>query len=413
MSETNPFFINLAKSAQESSALEALRICNKGLFISEDYINSLTKHYQDWIKSQTGKEIQKSTDKYLKKFFDSETPKASYLIDGKKCLVGYLANETDNIWNELKPSESKVSRYQGELLDPEWFLHPKDPIFSKLPDIDFEFDSSKGSSVCFKLGGQAKNKEVKSKGAKSKEIKIDSASLNQLVKQLRAIKSPALKKHTLRDSLLPILAILNQAKAGRNSSIVPSEVIKKSPSLLLRSKSINIVLDQDNYIIGALNNSGKEFRQNLEKEILALQTKAPLTSIRSFTASKSIKKIRAHGMSLKLSPSFLMQFIKLLIRKKTKKGDKRFLSVKDVINKLVSLIHKSKEPSKELLKDLLKGRKQGNSIYKVNGKWVFVIKDKSELVTCFRIKDKKPKKANSTPLAESPQHQSSQIQAEG
>ena len=101
MSETNPFFINLAKSAQESEVLEALRICNKGLFISEDYIDSLAKHYQDWIKNQTGKEIQKSTDKYLKKFFGNESPKVSYLIDGKKCLVGYLANETDNIWNEF------------------------------------------------------------------------------------------------------------------------------------------------------------------------------------------------------------------------------------------------------------------------------------------------------------------------
>ena len=123
-----------------------------------------------------------------------------------------------------------------------------------------------------------------------------------------------------------------------------------------------------------------------------------------------------------------MQFIKLLIRKKLKKGDKRFLSAKDMVSKLVSLIHKSKDPSKDLLKDLLNGRNAGNRIYKVNGKWVFVIKDKNELVTCFRtkeirIKDRKSDKAlkadlaekdkATTPLAKSLQHQSSQIQAEG
>jgi len=396
MTETNPFFINLAKSVDEFEAKDSLRVCGNGLFVSENSISLLTKSYEAWIKNQTGKDIQKSTDKYLKKFFDSESPKTFYLIDGKECLVGYIASETDNIFNELKPSESNVPRYHGELLDPEWFLHPKDPIFSKLHGVTYESNSSKGSSICFEV--------------KNKKIKLSTANLNRFMKKIKEAR--VINHESLRQALGPLAKILNQAKASptKYCNIIPKSIVKKSPSLNLKWKTLSIILDKDNFIVGCFSNAGKAYRDSIDNEILSLQTKPPLTSVKSFTVSRSTMKIKAHGMSLKLSQAAFSQYMRLLKRKKLKKGDQRFLSIKSVITKLVNLIHKSREPNEELLNELLDGKSLRNRIYRVNGNWVFVIKDKSEIASCFRINlnqkgasnkkaNKKGKKPN--PLAES------------
>ncbi len=384
MTETNPFFINLAKSTDESEARKSLRICGSGLFVSENSISLLTKSYERWIKSQTGKEIQKSTDKYLKKFFNSEEPKTYYLIDGKECLVGYIASETENIFNELKPSETKVPRYHGELLDPEWFLHPKDPIFSKLRGVTYESNSSKGSSISFEV--------------KNKKIKLSTANLNRFMKKIKEAR--VINHESIRDALNPLAKILNQAKASptKYCNIIPKSIVKKSPSLNLKWKTLSIILDKDNFIVGCFSNAGKAYRDSIDNEILSLQTKPPLTSVKSFTVSSSSMKIKAHGMSLKLSQAAFSQYMRLLKRKKLKKGDQRFLSIKSVITKLVNLIHKSGEPNEELLKELLDGQSPRNKMYRVNGNWVFVIRDRSEITSCFRLntnkKDSNQKNSN-------------------
>ena len=392
---SSPFFLHLARKIGATEAKNTLRICNKGLFVSEDFAEQLAEHYQHWLKEQTGKDIQKASDKYIRKFFGSEQPKTFYLLDGKECFAGMIATESASLWKDIKPSESYIARYQGELLDPENFLHPKDPMLSKVEGVKIEFDPRKGSFFSF--------------AGKKNVVKIENNALVTFSKLLREL--PEVKKKfpkfsiALRETLEPIKTILREAKPlpRKLSRVIPAELAKKNPSLALSWGSITILLDKDSHLIGSFLSRGKSSRKMLETEVKALETKAPLTSIRGFTLNKQLGKIRARDLSLKLSPLALSQFIRLLTsRNNTKKPLPPFITANDVIFKLVSILTHAKDADEALRKELLQGRSPGNRLYRVSGGWIFLITDKTDLASCFRVRNQKSESTNKRAVSTEP-----------
>jgi hypothetical protein len=380
--EQDPFYLDLPNLIPQVELNSGFRHTRKGIFVSEDSEHSLISAYQKWLQEQTGKEKAKNEDKCRKRLYGTEDIKLFYLLDGKRCIPGHLLRGYAGEPSTPKKGKNSIPAYQGELLDPVAFLHPKDPFLQKMENVEYKFIPSVGSILYF--------------SSKKATTKVSFDKLQQFADVARASKD--LRKrfpeivYSLRDCIKPLKELLATArpKKGKAPSIIPNEFAKLKPSLALTHGSLTFLLDKDSNLLATYHSKGPAFRKRLLIEIEQLVTQHPLTSVKGFTLlkgkQKNLGKVRIKNASYQLEQNSFFHFLRLLLRSKSKNPLPHFITARDVMLRLISALRASKAPTEEVEKELTGGRRISGRSYRVSGKWVFVVSDKTNIAACFTRK---------------------------
>ncbi|MCB0325556.1 MAG: hypothetical protein KDD69_18370 [Bdellovibrionales bacterium] len=194
-----------------------VRVIRTGVFVHEDAVAAALSAYQQWLNTISGgTSSTKSVEKLRRRLFNTETPQLFYLLDGNRCLPGYLMPSGDE---PLSRDRLRALWSEAPLLDTREYLHPRDPILERLNGV---YPSAKGGE------GFGVDIEIE-----SGRIRVNEPVLRSFAKALRG---SALAKEfpdavqALRASIGPLQRALAQAKRipPKQRLLVPQAYVKGS-----------------------------------------------------------------------------------------------------------------------------------------------------------------------------------------
>ncbi|MCO6432184.1 MAG: hypothetical protein J5J00_15105, partial [Deltaproteobacteria bacterium] len=226
-------FISDVKRVFPAEFLNAsVRATPHGLFVEESSLGRIIEGYQSWLAQATAGEVVKSPGKCMKRLFGSTEPVRQYLIEGKQCLIGML------IKSEIAHAQSLgLPYFLGSLTSMREFIHPRDPIFSSLKNIEV-VNTSQGS--VYRLSSAGPNYDVPEERLRS--FASIAARSSIILRQ-----EPKLPE-SLAAALRALISMLEKSRAagGDKEILVPSRFSDQERYNFKILGSFTFVFDRNN-----------------------------------------------------------------------------------------------------------------------------------------------------------------------
>ena len=231
----------------------SIRVTPRGVFVEERGFHRLVEAYQLWLKNQTGGEVTKSTDKCIKRLFDTLQPPQYYLVEGKQCLLGFLVKCSIE-----QPQRYGIPFYLGSLLDTREYLHPRDPFLASMKNVEI-FHKPLG----LELKVPFKGKSIRLPA----EVLKDFAALAQNSSKLLE-KNPQAGR-SLRDSLMVVIRLLGKTReiSDKEPLLIPSRYRNKKDLKYFGLGSLVFVTERGGVLAGCYELRGKNFVLLVRNEV--------------------------------------------------------------------------------------------------------------------------------------------------
>ncbi|MFN8390304.1 MAG: hypothetical protein U0136_08450 [Bdellovibrionota bacterium] len=377
--KSDSFLDRLPELLKSHEIQSSFRLTKQGVFVDESAVPRLYEAYQQWLSKAAGEPETRTLEKCKKRFFGTEEPKLYYVLDGNRCLAGFLLR--DEITD---PKRIKLPVYQANLQDTLESLHHRDPFLSSLEKVKTRMTTHEGFVIELLCG--ARRFEVNEEGVR------EFAHVLRSSPRLLA-RFPDAKK-ALRYVLDPMRQVLEQAHAlsPTHSLLVPERLKSKPELTMLRAHGMTFAVQQQKKICGCFRTAGKSLARFLRKEIQTLQAlKTPEPPVRGLQLDSPkkhcIAKTWSEGISFHLQLRALILFLQQTERSpKLRKKLPPLFSVRDLLGRFVSLFRSSKPVDERAVLAIIGRRREALARYRRVGNWLFVIVDKNVIQSCLAVK---------------------------
>ena len=374
----------LPRFLRREDLVQFFRLTKSGVFLEEGAFEVLFSAYQRWQQKVRDEKETLTVERIRKRLIGAEKLRLQYLIEGKKCLLGYILPHS-------VPGTAGAGLYQrtGTLFDPVTYLDVRDPIFTEIPGIRLSTSSPGGITIQFTT--------------RRGNFECGTDAIRRFAECCRS--SPRLSKEfpetadSLRGCLDPLRRLLERARCldGGSALLVPEEFVRGERTFL-RHGSLLIIL-RGGRIQEFFDTKGRGELTFLREEIEKLRKRdGDRSSIRGFTppADKTfhLGKIWVRGMSFLLHPNGLRQYIRLLPRSESRGRFARHYGVSQVLQQLVPAFVRSQALNDEAVRRLPMRYRQAGAKYRRFADWVFIVTDKNVLSSCIVVEKAKRRSAH-------------------
>ncbi len=355
-----------------------LRITKLGVFVGEGFVEKIVQVYQKWIQEVS--QSERSGEKCWRRLFGENELKLYYLLDGNKCIPGFLLQG-----EVAEPQKLKIKFYQGNLLDPVKCVHPKDPYFFQMEKVIARMTTHQG--LIFEIS------------AKNRKFEADEKFLIEFSNVIKSSKwfnrdFPEVSR-ALRYSLAPLTKFLERIQEVplNEQMLVPDAFIDKRNVKYFRSKGVVFVIE-GNKLLSCYSIKGRGLSRFIDREVLTFSPRAEMRHIGRFDPERPKKaclgKVWAKGMSMHIHRRAFDMFLYQISRSRNlrDKLNNRF-SVAQVIDRFVGIFINARfMDEREILPYISRHRVQ-MAKYRMVGRWIFIIVDKNILYNCLAVREVK------------------------
>lgn len=373
-----PFVEGLRKLLPSHEFESGVRMTKQGLFVEDRLVPQILDAYQRWLQSASDRPEKRSEDKIRRKLFGTDqNPTLYYLLDGKRCLPGFILAGSIGDAQKLR-----ITPYQANLQDTKDSLHPRDPLLATQDRVRARLSPQEGFSLEFEAGAQ--------------RFTLDESGLRGVVRNLRA-EPGYLKEHPelagpLRETLGTVAEFFARLKPVDQSQrlLVPDRLKQQGETRLFRYRSFICLVEASGRVTGMYEVKGKGFGRFLRDEIAALAQPDGTNLIRGFDSKASkiqyLGKLWTHGMSFHLHLRAYRLFEREVQRSEAGPGKVPVrYSVRDVLDRLVQSFGRAQPVEELTILELLGKRRQPFAKYRRAKGWIFIVTDKNVLFSCIRI----------------------------
>jgi hypothetical protein len=380
----NSAFVEALPDLFASHELQSyFRATSQGVFVHEDIMGRLVETYQAWLKSKTDAQSEKSVQKCKRRLFDTEEPVLYYLLDGKKCMTGYLMPGAVPNYQKLK-----IPFYGANLLDTANYLHPRDSRITSLPRLRVELRAHEGLVFDVQIG--------------ERELSFSSEVLSSFAQSARLSRMlideyPQLAG-ALREAIVPFVQVLEKARpvSHKERLLVPQRYLNQNEFSFLRIGPLIVVLKGNQAVAGCYSLAGKGLSMLVRAEIELLAQKPEGRRIgglelASGRKSKFIAKLSMQKSSFLVDYRAFYEFLKFLPKAHlSRKILPQRYAIKDCLE-VFALFFSSAKPLESRTKNPPhKGKKKPAISYRRTGSWTFVIDQENVIVSCSERRMGKP-----------------------
>ena len=369
------FFDSVSKLLPRHTVQDNLRVTSKGVFVQETTVATIVETYRDWQQQASGNAEKRSIEKVERKLFGEGERTLFYVLDGKKCLPGYLM-----LGGVSDPQKANIPRYSANLMDTAEYLHPRDPFLLTLAGVSSRLNPKEGFILEF--------------NSNRRSVSIAEAGLLEFARALRL--SPELLEQfpeaakSLRYCIEPlrnILAQVHEAPAGQRF-IVPERYLRRSDICYLRYKTMVFVVE-NNRVCDCYETRGKGLRAFIRKELAALSAANSL-NIRGFEAKSGrpqyLGKLWQRGISFHVHNRAFSGFLrKLSASKNLKKKLPPRITVRQLLERFIPVFQSATAVEEREIHSALGPNRKPLSKYRRSGNWLFVIVDKNVIEDCILL----------------------------
>lgn len=373
-----PFVESLRKLLPSHEFENSVRMTKQGLFVEDRIVPQILDAYQRWIQSTVERAEKRSEEKVRRKLFGTDQrPTLYYVLDGRRCLPGFLL-----VGSVGDAQKLRITPYQANLLDTQNSLHPRDPILASQEHVKATLSPQDGFQLEFHGGGQ--------------RFVVDEAGLRGIVRNLRG-EPGFLKEHPqlnspLRETLGVVAEFLSRLKpfTGGQRLLIPDRLKQQRDVQLFRHRGFICLVEGEGRITGMYEVKGKGLGRFLREEISALTQPDGTNVVRGFDSKANkiqyLGKIWTHGMSFHLHLRAYRLFEREVQKSDAGPGrvGERY-SVRDVVERIVSTFGRSQPVEELAILELLGKRRQPFAKYRRAKGWIFIVTDKNILFSCIRI----------------------------
>ncbi len=370
------FYDELAKFVPREKLVPFIRLTSRGVFVEKDELPVIFDAYQSWQKKvrENGEAI--SAEKIRKRLLGSEALPLLYLVEGKKCLVGYLLPNS-----VPRPGGGKQIPNTGTLFDPHTYLDVRDPIFAKLEGVFLKTTSLEGIVIQFET---------------KRTMYQCGPDLIKRFAEFCRHSPPLLKefpetKESLRDCLLPLRRLLEKSRphAGKQPLLVPME-FNRNNFQFLQYRSLIIVV-QEKKLVSFYDLKGRGETLFIRSQLSQLGgNQGELSKVRGYSAATEksfhLGKIWYHGMSFLLHPDAFRQYMRIHSSPRSKKPLPPKYTVLQVMTQLVPAFIRSQVLDDATVRKLPVRMRPAGAKFRRFSNLVFIITDKNVLSSCIEFR---------------------------
>ena len=356
------------------------RLTSKGLFVCEALLEKTLAQYRKWRKEATGSDTEVSDEKARRKLIGEEIPVLYYLLDGKKCLPGYLLHVSCN-----DTEKTNVPTYQANLMDTSDYVHPRDPLLSTIPNLKTSMNSHEG--LLFHINFPRLKKQWTFSPQTLSQFATCARKNKSLLTYYKKLNG------ALREAIKPLQEIIERAKpiAKRDTLFLPSEYTKQQDIKLLTAKGIIFVIEGEDKIKSCFAVYANALVELVRSEIKLFKERRFRTKTLLLMTTKSrvphVAILLTPKVKYLLSLKALIEFIKIAPKSMpiSKQLPRKF-TLKDCLKLFDSLFAKS-IPIEGLKSHMLHSIAQDpTASFRKIGALVFVLNDKTYIKSCFELK---------------------------
>ncbi|NLF24037.1 MAG: hypothetical protein GX589_00045 [Deltaproteobacteria bacterium] len=351
-----------------------IRITPNGVFVEESGFSRVVESYQDWLKKHTGGEVTKSTEKCVKRLFESPQPQKFYLVEGKQCLLGYLIK-----CHIEQPQSYNLPFYLGSLLDTREYLHPRDPFLAAQKNVEV---IHKPLGAEFKLPFKKKSLLVPTQALKD-FADLARGSIKLLERNPEAASS-------MRESLRTLIRVLSRVQpiGEKETLLIPAKHRSKSALKYFRLGSLILVTAKGEVLLDCYELRGKNYARLLQEEVEAL---GRISRGRQIGALELPKKRSRYIGAVQLKHERIMLHFRALrefidqipASASLRESFSGRFTVYDCLNKISFIIAGTERAERRQVMAYLGKDAPRNARFRVKDEWIFVLLEKNVLMGCI------------------------------
>ena len=374
------FVKHLVGELPEEERKSKLRILNNGLFVEETIVKNIAELYYNWAKANSVQNAPNTTEKCFARLYTNKYPRFSYLLDGKKCLTGHLVEgKIDG------PQKIDIPFMHSGLLDATSFIHPRDQLFERIPNVKAELDSATGLRFEFNVG-----KRTYYADSDFLNLFWELSTNNKRIQQ----EFPQISR-SVRFAAEAIASLLGKARrvGDKDKLLIPAKFRNQNKLTYLKVGAIRFLVD-DQTLIHCYELKAKNQAIFVRTELAALRNNRKLSRIGIFQVSRQrdrhIGIVTLKGMTYKVSAKTLNRFITLATDFRAPEANlKQQFTLRDCIFSLAKLCEDAVwKEKKDLPKHMLSEITEDGTVLK-SGDWVFMIINRDTISNCYTITQKK------------------------
>ena len=336
------------------------RATHRGLFVAEAAVGSLLRTYQSWLEKQSAGEIHKSEEKTKKRLFSSTEPERFYLIEGKNVLSGFLVS------HEMRePQKLGIPYYLGSLTAKKNYIHPSDPIFGSIKDVEVLSEGS-GVGLRIKVGNNTFY-------AKSEIIQN---FLHVVRHSQRTLKEFPDIEESLAELCKTFVHMFRKSRniSDKDMPLIPENLAGSRKCKYRMLGKIVFVCDPKNNIIKIYGLWGSNLYKFMRREYSHIRG-GRIGSFEIYPERhKYLGRFKYSENQYQLSTKALIDFYEQIETSPDKK-DKlaRPITARSLFERFSELLQTSQSIKRNLIADYVTFYKKPIREYRINGVWIFII----------------------------------------
>jgi hypothetical protein len=234
---------------------DGMRALRCGVFVDEILQADLIVAYRSWLSSVQGGNVSPSDEKCMRRLFNSEQPELFYLLDGNRCIPGFLIAADGTLERNRFP----LVWSQAPLMDATNYLHPRDRVLTETPGVALGHGTGKGFYLEIVAGAQRFRIEEKALQRFAACVRDSSALLKEFPEMRGA----------LRYAISPLQRVLKNATLvpANQRILVPALLRTNKDITLFRYQSLVLVLNKQSALLDCFEPRGKSLREFIEREL--------------------------------------------------------------------------------------------------------------------------------------------------
>ncbi len=196
----------------------------------------------------------------MRRLFETAQPVLYYLLDGNRCLPGYLMP----IAGLRREQHQHIPHYGANLLDTAEYLHPRDPILQTISGLKAEMRPHYGLVLSLTLNGRPQT--------------ITGDALTDFSKTAREMPYLAAEYPSLagpvRDAINPLVDLLRASRpVGRKERLlIPLRYREQDKFRMLRAGPLVFVMQEPEIIVGCFGTSVRTAQRVLKEDLERLRS---------------------------------------------------------------------------------------------------------------------------------------------
>jgi hypothetical protein len=348
------------------------RVTPKGLFMAREARDRFVVAYQSWLAEQGLPPQARTTEKVIRRVFQSEDPSLLYLTEGKNTLTGFLA-----LTVVQQPQQYQIPFFLGSLTDSKSVLLPHDPIFSELPGLTGSV-SPTGTTVSIQIGAE---RFVVSPASLKDFVTIAQHSARTAKEFPALVEAPA-------ESLRALVTLLRRSKTldAKTFSVVPAQFVTQSSLRIRVLGPFRFIFSSSGDLLSTIELRGKNLSHFVAREMALLRSKGSRSlGVFSFAHERDrcLGSFQLRGKKLMLLIHALAGFVEHIEDSPERRDNfSKHFSVRDCFEKFSTYVQTAQPIDAGLIKVFSAEFRERGTRFMINGPWIFVISADGVLTHC-------------------------------